>query len=222
MQPPDERDSDQLTIPALAQAPEHSRGLDSLGPSRSLPARASVRETNPLAVLASALGILAAFALFTLPSSRGGQNARTLLAQTLVRLTHGGLPLSNVQCPRELELTAGKPFSCSARANGASLRIELTPAASQPQGAVDTLHTRVDGAVGVAEVAQLAAARYGADARVTCRQRYWLESPGTAAGERCTLYLRDQSGPLSVGSRNERGELTLEATWVDARHASAE
>jgi len=221
MPPTDEREPDQLTIPAFAQTPEPIRGTDSLGPSRSLPVRrAPAPEASPLAVLVAALGILGAFALFALPASRGAQNARSLLAQTLTKLTQQGLALHDVQCPRAPALTAGKPFSCSARASGTPLRIVLTPAASHAQGAVDILYARVEGAIGVAEVGKLAALRYGAGAVITCPHRYWVDQPDVH--ERCTLRLGKESGPLTVRSGDAPGELTLQAPWLDLRHASVE
>ncbi|HMI92996.1 MAG TPA: DUF4333 domain-containing protein [Polyangiales bacterium] len=220
-QPPDERDPDQLTIPVFPQALEPTRGMDSLGPSRSLPARAvAAREASPLVVLVAALGILAAFALFTLPASPSAQNARSLLAQALGQLSRQGLDLHDVKCPRELTLTAGEQFSCSARASGATLRIELTAAASRTQGPVDVLQARVEGAVGVADVAKLAASRYGAGAVITCPHRYWVIRPD--AHESCTLRLGAQSGSLTVRSGATPGEFALEAPWLDLRHASVE
>jgi hypothetical protein len=221
MQPPDERDPDQLTIQAFPHAPEANRGMDSLGPSRSLPARpVASREASPLVVLVSALGILAAFALFMLPASRSGQNTRSLLTQALGQLSRQGLDLRDVQCPRELALTAGKRFSCTARASGAALRIELTPAASRAQGPVDVLHARVEGAIGITDVAKLAVARYGAGAVITCPHRYWVAQPEWH--ESCTLRVATESGPLTVRSGRAPGELTLEAPWLDLRHASAQ
>jgi hypothetical protein len=224
MQPSDPRESepDELTIPTFPQAPEDARArvMDSLGPSRSLPARPlAAREHGPLAVLGSGLGIIAAVALFMLPTSPGAPGARALLAHTLGRLSHGGLPLHDVQCPPELELSVGKSFRCSAQASGTSLQIDLTPSASQAQGAIDILHARIEGAISVAEVGKLAAQRYGAGAAVTCPHRYWLDIPGSDA--RCALRVGQQAGPLGV-SRNERRELTLTAAWLELHHASVE
>jgi hypothetical protein len=224
MQPSDPRESepDELTIPAFPEAPEAARArvMDSLGPSRSLPARPlAAREHSPLAVLGSGLGIIAAVALFMLPTSPGAHNARALLAHTLGRLSHEGLPLHDVQCPPELKLSAGKSFRCSAQANGTALQIELTPSASTAQGAIDSLHARIDGAISVAEVGTLAALRFGAGTAVTCPHRYWLDTPGTDA--RCVLRVGKQAGPLGV-SRNERRELTVTAPWLELNHASVE
>jgi hypothetical protein len=142
-----------------------------------------------------------------------------LLADTLGRLSHQGLPLHDVQCPPELQLVAGKSFRCSAQADGAPLQIELTPSASSAQAAIDTLHARVEGAVGVAEVGKLAALRYGRGTAVTCPHRYWMDAPGTDAG--CVLRVGEQSGPLAV-RRNDRRELTVTAAWLDAQHTSGE
>ena len=217
MAPPDENESDQLTFSLGSQPPPAAR-TDSLGPSRSLPARPPARSTSPLAKIATAVATLAALVVFALPSSRGGERARTLLAQTLARLPQQGLPLHDVRCPQELALERGEPFSCLARAEGVALRIELTPASSQRQGSVDQLRVRVDGATSIARVASLAAQRYGKHARVTCPRRYWVDKPG--ARMECRLQLGAQRGPLAAVS-GDGGALALEAPWLDANHAHA-
>lgn len=218
MTPREENDPDQLTIPVGSQPPPATRGFDSLGPSRSLPARPAATRNPALARIATVVATLAALALFALPSSRGGESSRVLLAQTLSRITDQGLPLRDVRCPKELTLERGEPFSCAARAEGVSLRIELMPAASTRDGAVDSLRVRIEGAAGVARVAGLAAQRYGRQTQVTCPRRYWVDKPG--ASERCTLKLGAQSGPLTVVSRAD-GALALHAPWVDAQQPHA-
>ena len=219
MAPPDENESDQLTI-SLGSQPPMSPRIDSLGPSRSLPARPPARRSSPLAKIATLVATLAALVVFALPSSRGGESSRTLLAQTLARLPQQGLALHDVHCPEELVLERGEPFSCLAQAEGMALRIELTPTASTSGGAIDQLRVRVDGAAGVAKIASLAAQRYGKRARVTCPRRYWVEKAG--ARQECSLQLGQEQGPLAAVS-GENGELALQAPWLDARqHVIAE
>jgi hypothetical protein len=210
--PHDEQDSagDELLITT-----EGARGSDSLGPSRSLPARAPARASHrPLGVIAATVAGLAAFALYALPP-RATTNARSLLKQAIEQLGHDGLALRNVQCPHELTLTLDEPFMCSARADGVSLRVELTPIATRENGPIDSLRPHVDGAVGVADVARIAAERYAANASVTCPHRLWLAKPGSRA--LCTMRIGANQGPLTVSSHADGGPLTLDAQWVTAQ-----
>jgi hypothetical protein len=191
-----------------------ARGPDSLGPTRSLPARPSRPSHGPLATIGAAIAALAAFALFAMPP-RATINVRSVLKQTIEQLGQQGIALSNVQCPHELALTRGEPFTCSARTDGVAVRVQLTPVATREHGPIDGLRPHVDGAVGVADVARLAAERFAANASVTCPHRLWLGKPGSHA--LCTLHIGKNEGPLSVTSQGNDGELELEASWVTAQ-----
>jgi hypothetical protein len=209
MQPHDEQDSagDQLLI-----ITEGARGPDSLGPSRSLPARAPQASRRPLVAIAGAVATLSALALFALPP-RATINARSLLKQAIEQLGHDGLALRDVKCPHELALTLDEPFTCSARAEDVAVRVELTPIATRENGPIDNLRTRVGGTIGVADVARVAAERFASTARVTCPHRLWLDKPGSRA--LCTMSIGDAQGPLTV--QGDNGQLTLDASWVAQR-----
>lgn len=191
-----------------------ARGPDSLGPSRSLPARPRQASHGPLATIGGVIAALAAFALFALPP-RATVNVRTLLKQTIAQLGKQGIALADVQCPHELALTLDEPFTCRARAEGVAVRVQLTPVATREHGPIDGLRPYVDGAVGVADVARLAAERFAADARVTCPHRLWIDKPGSHA--QCTMRIGKNEGPLSVTSQASDGELVLDAAWVTAQ-----
>lgn len=206
--PEHERDPDELLI-----TPSEGRGFDSLGPSRSLPARPPRKGSNPLGVMAVIAAALAALALFTLPSqNRTGASAHELVEQALERLAAEGLALESARCPRELKLTVGRSFGCAARAEGVALRIVLTPTASREHGPIDGLQTKVLGTIGIADVAQAAARRFDASARVTCPRLRWVDKPD--ARQECTMQLGGEEGPLTVLARNGDGELALQADWT--------
>src|SRR5262249_13990347 len=107
----------------------------------------------------------------------------------------------------------GESFSCRAHADGATVRIELTPVASHLGGPIERLRVGVEGAVDAADVARLAAERYSRAAAVTCPHRYWIGKPGVE--ERCTLHLGQLPGPLPVQSAD--GELAFAAPWLEGQ-----